>query len=471
MEFDAKYYTLEQVEADTSIRVTFDWLNGEAKRLFRTTRTGDIEYESYVKRFEALFERVDDYELKRLYNIVKSQADYKGRFIFFAGTVYGIDFTDVDLERLPLNVKMNFQRCKFENTTIRNKIDEFGSINFRTIDYEIEFKSINLPEVNYGSWRNRRSLRLGNTPITLKTQLYLELGRECNANCKFKCRNLSFPKTEYNPNLIMQNLADVLPFLDSVVVAGGEPTLHLKELRSLRYKMHIENKHTRKRVDWYLFTNGSFSSHEESFYPKTYLGKFDSFYYFGGFKFNISRHAVADDENAEIFGMDEYKLWSHEDLRDMARINTTLCATCFEGGLNTPDKIEYYLEFAQGLGFKNVLLSSLMQDASLGEKFVLDDAKPADDDLFKNTIERLEKQGYMRQTPIYFSAGFCSQVLRHGNFTVSFKTHLTQKELDERWNKAIKRTFDLSMDPSGRLFENWHQKSDALKYNKGVWER
>ena len=46
---------------------------------------------------------------------------------------------------------------------------------------------------------------------------------------------------------------------------------------------------------------------------------------------------------------------------------------------------------------------------------------------------------------------------------MTLQSYISQNELDINWPKSIKRAFDLSIDPSGNLYENWHQKEGMVK--------
>ena len=89
-----------------------------------------------------------------------------------------------------------------------------------------------------------------------------------------------------------------------------------------------------------LFTNGS------------NLSIIDDDYIMDNFKINLSRHAVNDEENALIFNSNLNIMNS----KDIERLNlrngeVTLNATCFNGGLDSLEKIIEYISFAKNIGF------------------------------------------------------------------------------------------------------------------------
>lgn len=60
-------------------------------------------------------------------------------------------------------------------------------------------------------------------------------------------------------------------------------------------------------------------------------------------------------------------------------------------------------------------------------------------------------------------------IAKKGYQTISFKQYIEREELEHGWQDAVKRTFDLSMDPSGNIYQNRHQSSDKVlfKNNNG----
>ena len=65
------------------------------------------------------------------------------------------------------------------------------------------------------------------------------------------------------------------------------------------------------------------------------------------FRLNISRHAVDDYQNASIFGINVDKMMSSSQLEKLNARNgqVTLNAVCFNGGLDSFEKIVDYINF------------------------------------------------------------------------------------------------------------------------------
>lgn len=370
-------------------------------------------------------------------------------------------FKDVHFDsNLIFDLPITFNRCLFENCTFDVPVsDLFKSVKFNSYSSERSnnirknrFEGVIFPQMDHSSWQDIERNRISNSRITARTNLYLELGRSCNARCEF-CRNESFGKCEYDLEAVLVKLKLVEPYIDDLVIGGGEPTLLLKDLKKL---VHCVNETgLGRRLDKYVFSNGTAS-----------MDVYD-WLRVNGFSLNISRHAVSDEENARILNCrnrligNKAKNASTENLRRLVRFGATMCATCFSGGLDTKEKILEYIEFAKTLGTGRVLLSNLHLDSSSGDLVSFNNINIASN-LFKDTMAYLESQGFSKSIPIYSTGGYSSTVLEHGNFKVVFKEYISKKDIELEWNMASKRTFDLSIDPTGRLFDNWHQQSDEV---------
>jgi len=94
------------------------------------------------------------------------------------------------------------------------------------------------------------------------------------------------------------------------------------------------------------------------------------------------------------------------------------------------------------------------------------DALPIEDEIFDEMIALLKEQGYEISIPIYSTGDYKLIMAKKGNRNISFKRYITPEQLQVEWNRACKRTFDLSMDPSGNLYQNWHQGADKVLLKK-----
>ena len=361
---------------------------------------------------------------------------------------------------LIFDLPITFNRCLFENCTFDAPVsDLFKGIKFKSHSGKRSnnirnnrFEGVNFPQMDHNSWKDIEKNRVSRSRITARTNLYLELGRSCNARCEF-CRNESFGKCDYDLDAILEKLTLVEPYIDDLVIGGGEPTLLLKDLKKL--VNYVDWMDSERRLDRYVFSNGTAPMDVYDWLRDKH------------FSLNISRHAVSDEENARILNCrnrligNKVKNASTENLRYLVRFGATMCATCFSGGLDTKEKLLEYIEFAKKLGAGRILLSNLHLDSSSGDLVSFNDINIASN-LFKDTMDYLESRGFSKSVPIYSTGGYLSTVLEYGNFKVIFKEYISKKDIELEWNRASKRTFDLSIDPSGRLFDNWHQQSDEV---------
>ncbi len=397
--------------------------------------------EGYLKKIIIFFAKYfDDFQM---FNLIR-------------GTITGyhfenINFEDIDEKALAL---ITFTNCTFDNCTFEGPISLLFNnekISFAGF-YNCEMKNISFPQLNEGSWREIGNDRFLPSSITVRTNLYLELGRACNAKCVF-CRNNSFDHCSYNREDLFQALTSVLPYVHDVVLGGGEPTLVPEDIETALDLVKKRDKgpnRYKKDIDTYVFTNGTADLN----YYESLIDR--------GVGLNVSRHAVNDEENAAILGIKKAELVSEKKLVEYASGRmVTLCATCFKGGLDSTYKIIEYLIWAQKLGANRVLLSTLHKDISAGE-LVNYDRINIDEQIFNEIATYLMRLGYKKTEPIYSTGGYYTTVLENDSFSIILKTYVSKKELQAQWPIALKRTFDLSISPDGVLHENWHQRDDGL---------
>lgn len=351
---------------------------------------------------------------------------------FFQGNVENKSYGVLDLSNVStfLINSIIFSNCKFEKIIFSEHFEKQSEhLNFGNSLISHAY----FPTITYSSWKEFDEIRLGKSMITIYRNLYLELGRSCNGKCKF-CRNQLLEPCTYDLSKIIENLSSIPKYFDNIVIGGGEPTLRLDDLEVLYNQLPFE---------FTIFTNGSLS--------------FDELYYLSKkFDFNISRHSVSDDINNNILGV---KALSSEELKKLqidSYSTITLCATCFKGdGLDTVEKIEDYISFAYDCGINRILFQTLHRD--LDNSNFMESVLPIDDGIFDEVIMNLKAQKYKIGVPIYSTGNYKLIIADNDEKSISFKKYITNEELEREWPQACKRTFDLSMDPSGNLYENWHQ--------------
>lgn len=408
-----------------------------------------------IKIIEEYLQYDKDGELLKLYNILKENLTENEIIYFFFHLVIcdkkfnSINFEDISFDLLSY---IDFINCKFDNLTFELGINPLLYIRRNTFNVSNKYNKIITPNITYSSWQEKPNGndRLSNTPMTFRTNLYLELSRSCNAKCEF-CRNAYYCDNDYDLEKIKNSLCSVSPKIDSVVIGGGEPTLKLNDIKEILEDCRIITNYN----DLYLFTNGTHK------YIDDELSRYK-------FNYNVSRHAVSDDDNARIFGIDKKKIMSTQELKDFIdrTVNTTLAATCFKGALDTKEKIIEYINYAISLGCKSILLSDLivMEDSLLNNKENYN--INIDSNVFDDVVDYLMLIGFRKSIPIYATGGYVLTMLKKDGINISFKHYISKKELEENWPSATKRTFDLSIDPSGNLYENWHQTSGLIKQLK-----
>jgi MoaA/NifB/PqqE/SkfB family radical SAM enzyme len=421
---------------------------------------GEIRYEEQYTKYVSLAEKYMNYDksdsLIELYNIFKDMMDVEEKFYFFKGIINEMKLDNIDFSNIPIRLleKIKFRECQLSNITFNNDIKSLMAMHSRTFDDTSSYKNIYFSSLNENSWKDLEDNRFSSSPITFRTSLYLELDRICNAKCLF-CRNDSFDKVKYDLNKIKDNLILIHNNLDDIVVGGGEPTIRSRDLHELK-KYISDIEHLSGSVRWTVFTNGTFNYED--------LPRLDDRFYI-----NLSRHAVDDDENARIFGIKKENILSQLQLFNIynsAKRDITLCATCFEGGLDSYDKILDYIKWAGDLDYRKVLLSSLHKNHSLGNENINYNNINIDDRIFDDVINYLLGCNYERTIPIYSTGGYELIMVTNGFKTISFKRYIDKETFKRIWPTALKRTFDLSMNPAGEIFNNWHQSSGKIHIKK-----
>ena len=133
--------------------------------------------------------------------------------------------------------------------------------------------------------------------------------------------------------------------------------------------------------------------------------------------------------------------------------------------MDLKDKILDYIKYySKKIKIHNFLFQTLHQDlnAPISSSTIL----PINSHIFDLVIDKLRKKGYAISMPIYSTGDYKLIIAKKGDIHISFKQYITKEELESKWYQSPKRTFDLSMDPSGNLYENWHQSSGKVLINK-----
>lgn len=392
--------------------------------------------------------------LVKLFDILNQDSLFSDidKIKFAYGKVENNKFGDIDFSTLPIDLlsEISYIDCEFKSVKFPNNLESSDSQHI--IFQSSKTPYVIFPTINPSSWQNIYENKVGFSNITFRRNLYLELGRFCNGKCKF-CRNQFLPHCKYDFDAIKNSLLQINPYLDYIVVGGGEPTFLTDDLKELK---NISKDSGYRRVNWIVFTNASCS-----------MDKLVDLSH-NGFDFNISRHSCEDDINDRIFGVPTLKF---EDIKKAHRNSSlssstlTLCATCFKGdGIDSVRKMEDYIGLASEISNTNVMFQTLHKDLN-SDEFDMD-VLPIEDEIFDEMIALLKEQGYDISIPIYSTGDYKLILAKKGNQNISFKRYITPEQLQVEWNRACKRTFDLSMDPSGNVYQNWHQSADKVLLKK-----
>lgn len=410
-----------------------------------------------IKEFNLRIDELLLEDLKRegrlndFYNLLNENNPFseKERILFFLGKVMNKKYTDIDFSSLSIKLlnKVIFESCHFGRVKFPDRYETLGK-SFTQIFKNCEIEKVYFPTIDYHYWNSEfYEKKLGKSRITFQRNLYLELGRDCNGKCIF-CRNQYLDPCKYDFDSIEKGLIKYGDCLDTIIVGGGEPTMRSDDL--LRIQFNVERYHN---LNWKVFTNASLPL-EKLIFLNLY------------FDLNISRHSVSDDINDKILGVHSLDT---ESLRKLSKENKnqlkglTLCPTCFKGdGIDTVEKVEDYIECAYDLQIDNLLFQTLHRDLSINSKDVL----PIEEEIFDEVIAKLREQNYEIVPTIYSTGDYKLIIAKNGRKTISFKKYITEEELKREWPYALKRTFDFSMDPSGNLYENFHQTSGKVIVKK-----
>lgn len=370
---------------------------------------------------------------------------------FFQGIISQKSYGEMDFSYVPIFLlsKIKFQNCKFNQIILPKDITIYGGNDISFMDVSknssiyTTIPHIIIPGFDASSWKNWHESRLDYTCFTTQTNLYLELGRQCNANCFF-CRNQFLKSCKYDIEAISDNFKTVASHsLSNVVIGGGEPTLMMNDLLwFLRYYRYFYSS------NYFVSTNGS-SNFSDLVEISNYCN------------LNLSRHALEDRDNNKIFGLNTIGLEEIKKLTENIKSQLTLVATCFEGALDTVKDLERYIELGDYVHADAILFQTLHEDLNKKAK----NGNQIDTIIFDEVIVKLKEQGYnVGEIPIYSTGDYKLIIVKspEGDKTISFKKYITKEELEKEWFRAAKRTFDLSMAPNGDVYQNWHQNSDRI---------
>lgn len=416
--------------------------------------------EELIKRCEDIL-KFDDGTITKFYNIVcRNSNNLYQRLRFFQGVIESMVIDSITIEENDSFIlrKLLIRECTFKEVICKVSISKLTDLNesySKFFSDSNKFEKILFDDIDYHTWTQLQSSDVGR--ITFRTNLYLELGKQCNCRCSF-CRNCSFEddekKCKYNLKVIKRNLVKLFPYLDTVFIGGGEPSLKMNAIKQL---LELRANYEGLTVpNFVIITNGSID--EDELYDARF-GSDDAIY--------VSRHAISDEDNKKILNP---KL--HTNMNDLKvfryfPVDVVLSPVCVKGGLDTSEKIAEYIYEANKLGLEHIIISSLQKSASLGTTDFEYDDLYVDPIIFEQVKESLRIQKYEEKLPIYSTGGYVLNIFHKGEIKVIFKEYISKEEEEEQRKMAFKRTFDLTMSQNGDVFEDWRKEHkvdlDSLK--------
>lgn len=410
----------------------------------------DKKLEELIKRCEDIL-KFDNGTITKFYNIVcRNSNNLYQRLRFFQGIIEDMVIDSITIEDNDYFMlrKLSIRECTFKEVICKVSISKLTELNeySKFFSDSNKFEKILFDYIDYHTWTQLQSNDVGR--ITFRTNLYLELGKQCNCRCSF-CRNCSFEddekKCKYNLKVIKRNLIKLFPYLDTVFIGGGEPSLKMDAIKQL---LELRANYEGLTIpNFVIITNGSIE--EDELYDDRFGGD-DAIY--------VSRHAISDDDNKKILNP---KLHTNTgDLKEFKYfpLEVVLSPVCVKGGLDTSEKIAEYIYEANKLGLEHIIISSLQKSASLGTTDFEYDDLYVDPIIFEQVKESLRIQKYEEKLPIYSTGGYVLNIFYKKELKVIFKEYISKEEEEVQRKRAFKRTFDLTMSQNGDVFEDWRKE-------------
>ncbi len=188
-------------------------------------------------------------------------------------------------------------------------------------------------------------------------QIDLMVNSECNARCQMCIQEITWKIPTGEKDLFMKGVADYTrEFYElggrKVIITGGEPTL-----RPARIVFVLEELSNYPDLELIaMYTNGSRLLKETDGETLAQKLKASGLHYV-----NLSSHHYDSVKNNRIFGIDvgnAQVIGKH--LRDID-MPLRFCATLQKGGLETPEDVMKYLDFAQQCGAQDAYLRELFR--------------------------------------------------------------------------------------------------------------
>lgn len=409
------------------------------------------QIEKLVEHCEKILKEFDNGTITRLYELVCKNFDSLDKLKFFQGSVEGKVYQNFILNDFSAKLlcKITFSNCSFEKIEINNKLENLLRFSIPLFDLSANnsIQRIELSDLNLDSWKSFDIYNSSSGTITFKRFIYLELGFKCNCNCKF-CRNKSFDgKCETNLNKILANLDLMKNHVDTIFIGGGEPSLYIDDIIKIYEKFN----------NLIIVTNGTM---EKEIFDKITEN---------GIGIYISRHAISDEENQSILNPDKSSnILSMNDIKEFAKkmedteglfssvTKLAFTPVCIKGGLDSSQKIVEYIAMSFECGIKEILISTLHRDASMGKKGIDYENLYVDPNILNDVFSTLLAQGFERKRTICSTGGYIlKRFVKDFYYIVSFKIYISKEQFPKYWKNCVKRTFDFTMTPNGDVYQDW----------------
>lgn len=305
---------------------------------------------------------------------------------------------------------------------------------------------------------------------TYRIHAYVTFNQACPCNCSF-CRNKQFSCEMKQTNLakMRKTLKLFSPYIHTITFGGGEPLLFLDDLVQMVNDVYrLDGVWNGNQPRRYMITSGlrdDFTRNISkifSFYrgDEGYRGAFNSVY--------LTRQRVEDVDNQKAFNTN-IPILGTQDLQDLENIitrNIEIVSTCYKnGGIESFEEVMELIYWTAYIGSEYVIFNDLQFDVTDPEYY---NEHQISDDMFEKSIECLRSRGFKEKIEVCFSGGYNIRMYfgkicikknlfrkEYRYIHVGFKQYHKPRTTLEHWKEATKRTFDLSIMPSGEIFTDW----------------
>ncbi|QRO00843.1 radical SAM protein [Archangium violaceum] len=278
-----------------------------------------------------------------------------------------------------------------------------------------------------------------------RLNLYIDIGPHCNADCGFCVAKTRDQKHRIrNLSRMLESSAAIREYCYSVEFVGGEPLVYINNGLKELFEVFRAN---RKKI---ITTNGLRQPFLASL---DFLGEFEHV--------NISRHAVDDAHNEQIFRTG--KLLTLADigalppsLKQKIRMNTTCHA---DKGIHQWSSMWEFIQAFNDQGIHQFMfanLNKLPQGQYQEEMEAFTTAHRLDDGFFDDVEHNLCRQGYHKVREMT-GFGYVVRILQNGSTSVVLKENddTAIRDVLDSVYQHNRMVLDLILTPSGKVYTDW----------------